>query len=81
MPKNSPIAAGPVVYVALGDSTGTGVGATNGGYVARLFNHIQPIRPGSTLVNLCVSGATSADVLHNQVEAGVAKHPQLVTLG
>jgi hypothetical protein len=33
---------GPIVYVALGDSTGAGVGARNGGsYVARLFKRLE----------------------------------------
>ena len=72
---------GPIVYVALGDSTGSGVGARNGGYVARLFKRIVEQRPGSALVNLCVSGATSADVLRGQLQRGIDKNPQLVTLG
>ncbi|MBV8856280.1 MAG: SGNH/GDSL hydrolase family protein [Acidobacteria bacterium] len=72
----------PVVYVALGDSTGVGVGARKGGgYVARLFERIERVRPGSRLVNLCVSGATTADVLRGQVgRVGDAK-PTLVTVG
>ncbi|HWS88998.1 MAG TPA: SGNH/GDSL hydrolase family protein [Pyrinomonadaceae bacterium] len=72
----------PVVYVALGDSTGVGVGARKGGgYVARLFERIERVRPGSRLVNLCVSGATTGDVLRSQVgRVGEAK-PSLVTLG
>ena len=72
---------GAVRYVALGDSTGAGVGARNGGYVARIFKNIEAVRSGSTLTNLCVSGATSADVLNSQVERGVASDPNLVTLG
>ena len=72
---------GEVRYVALGDSTGAGVGARNGGYVARIFNRIEAVRSGSTLTNLCVSGATSADVLNRQLERGVAADPNLVTLG
>lgn len=72
-----------VLYAALGDSTGVGVGATRGGgYVARLFERIERARPGSRLFNLCVSGATTEDVLHHQVgrltELGV---PTLVTVG
>ena len=39
------------------------------------------MRSGSTLTNLCVSGATSADVLNRQLERGVAADPNLVTLG
>ena len=73
---------GPVVYVALGDSTGVGIGATKGGgYVARLFERIERVRPGSRLVNLCVSGATTGDVLRSQVGRVGAERPTLVTLG
>ena len=71
----------PIVYAALGDSTGAGVGAVNGGYVARLYRRMLPLRPGSQLANLCVSGATTADVLRGQLDSGAAKNPQLVTLG
>jgi lysophospholipase L1-like esterase len=74
--------AGPVVYVALGDSTGAGVGARKGGgYVARVFERITRERPGSRLVNLCVSGATTADVLRSQVGRVASERPTLVTLG
>src|SRR4051794_35028192 len=72
---------GPIVYVALGDSTGAGVGAVEGGYVVRLFNRILEHRPGSQLANLCVSGATTGDLLQGQLERGIAKNPQLVTVG
>jgi acyl-CoA thioesterase I len=71
----------PIEYVALGDSTGAGVGAKDGGYVARLFRRIVSHRPGSTLTNLCVSGATTSDVLRGQLDRGVRNDPQLVTLG
>lgn len=41
----------PVVYIALGDSTGVGVGARDGkGYVARLFERFERERPGSCVV-------------------------------
>lgn len=73
--------AGPIVYVALGDSTGYGVGATNGGYVARLFNRILEHRPSSELANLCVSGATTDDLLRVQLQPGIQKSPDLVTVG
>jgi len=72
---------GPIVYVALGDSTGAGVGAREGGYVARLFKRIEERRPGSTLSNVCVSGATTADLLRDQLAQGVAMNPDLVTVG
>jgi lysophospholipase L1-like esterase len=71
----------PVVYAALGDSTGVGVGARKGGgYAARLFERVGRVRPGSRLVNLCVSGATSADVLRAQVGRVGDARPTLVTL-
>ena len=73
--------AGPIVYVALGDSTGYGVGARNGGYVARLFKRLLEQRPGSELANLCISGATSEDVVKGQLQNAVAKSPDLVTVG
>jgi acyl-CoA thioesterase I len=76
-----PMTTGPIVYVALGDSTGAGVGAREGGYVARLFKRIEERRPGSTLSNFCVSGATTADVVRGQLERGVAANPDLVTVG
>jgi acyl-CoA thioesterase-1 len=72
---------GPIIYVALGDSTGAGIGAREGGYVGRLHKRILERRPESTLVNLCVSGATTADVLRGQLERAVAANPHLVTLG
>jgi lysophospholipase L1-like esterase len=72
----------PVVYAALGDSTGAGVGARDRrGYVARLFHRVERVRPGSRLVNLCVSGATTADVLRTQVARVSPARPTLVTLG
>jgi lysophospholipase L1-like esterase len=75
-------ANGPVVYAALGDSTGVGVGAREGGgYVARLFERIKPERPDSRLINLCVSGATTEDVLRGQLRAAIGARPTLVTLG
>jgi acyl-CoA thioesterase-1 len=72
---------GPIHYVALGDSTGVGVGATNGGYVARLFKRIQAARPGSELTNLCASGATTENVISGQLDRAIAAKPTLLTLG
>lgn len=77
----NPMTTGPIVYVALGDSTGSGVGARDGGYAARLYRRLEEVRPGSTLINLCVSGATTDDVVREQLEKGAAKDPDLVTLG
>jgi lysophospholipase L1-like esterase len=81
MTNHAPIQPGPVVYVALGDSTGAGVGAREGGYVARLFKRILKLRPGSQLTNLCISGATTSDVMRMQLDQAVTVKPQLVTVG
>lgn len=72
---------GPIHYLALGDSTGVGVGARNGGYVARLFRRISARRPGSRLTNLCASGATTADVLGSQLDRSLDTNADLITLG
>lgn len=72
---------GPFVYVALGDSTGVGLGAKNGGYVAHLFARIKGMRPDSRLVNLCESGAETSDVLRRQLQEALDARPSLVTLG
>lgn len=78
--SSTPI-VGPVNYVALGDSTGEGVGAREGGYVARLFKRIVARRRGSELTNLCVSGATTSDVLRNQLQGALRDDVNFVTLG
>jgi lysophospholipase L1-like esterase len=67
--------------VALGDSTGAGVGARDGGYVGRLFKRLEERRPESKLSNLCVSGATTADLVRDQLDQGIALNPDLVTIG
>jgi lysophospholipase L1-like esterase len=72
----------PFTYLALGDSTGLGVGAaTGGGYVDRLYRRLLPLRPGARLVNLCENGAGAADVLQTQVPRARRVQPSLVTLG
>lgn len=78
---DKPMTTGPIVYVALGDSTGSGVGARNGGYVLRLFNRLLERRPESKLTNLCVSGSTTDDLVRGQLDRGVATNPDLVTVG
>ena len=79
--SNKEMTTGPIVYVALGDSTGSGVGAKNGGYVLRLFNRLLERRPGSKLTNLCVSGATTEDLVRDQLGRGSEMNPDLVTVG
>jgi acyl-CoA thioesterase-1 len=54
-------------YLALGDSTATGIGAARGGYPPRLLRRLRELEPRAELVNLAVSGATSEAVLSRQV--------------
>jgi lysophospholipase L1-like esterase len=71
-----------VVYVALGDSTVEGIGATASvtNYVSRLHRRLAAIYPRASVVNLGVGGATSADVVTRQLDGAVALAPTLVTL-
>jgi lysophospholipase L1-like esterase len=71
----------PVVYVALGDSTVYGVGATSPGrtYVHRLYERLRAVYPQAQLANLGVSGATAA-VVAGQLAVAVQQEPTLVTL-
>jgi acyl-CoA thioesterase-1 len=71
-----------VVYVALGDSTAAGVGASRPAatYVNQLHARLRGIYPAARLENLGVSGATSADVLSRQLPRAVELAPHLVTL-
>jgi acyl-CoA thioesterase-1 len=79
--KSMPTTTGDITYVGIGDSTGAGVGASDGGYVIRLFRRIEQRKPGSKLINLCVSGATTGDLLRGQLEAAIKSNPDLVTIG
>ena len=69
------------IYLALGDSTGVGVGArTGGGYPDRLLRRLAARHPGLRLANLCESGATSSDVLQDQVPRALRARPRLITI-
>jgi acyl-CoA thioesterase-1 len=71
----------PLTYVAVGDSTGIGLGARDGGgYVYRLFARIKQKRPGSTLINLSAAGATTADALNKQIPRLGGTREMLVTV-
>jgi len=71
-----------VLYVALGDSTVEGVGATSPerNYVSRLHERLRTVYPGARVANLGVGGATSADVLRRQLDRAIELRPNLVTL-
>ena len=72
----------PVHYVALGDSTVAGIGASSPQkhYVGMLYARLREVYPQARLTNLGVSGATSADVVRGQLRRAVELRPQLVTL-
>ena len=71
-----------IVYVALGDSTVEGVGASTArnNYVGRLDTRLRERYPRARTVNLGVAGATSLDVLEAQLARAIALQPHLVTL-
>ena len=71
-----------IVYVALGDSTVEGVGATSRSrnYVSRLHERLRAVYPAARVANLGAGGATSADVRARQLDRAIELRPQLVTL-
>jgi acyl-CoA thioesterase I len=69
-------------YVALGDSTGLGVGnQSDGGYPERLFRRLKSAGFNAGILNLAQSGATTREVAQGQVQKAVSMRPSLVTLG
>ncbi|MDQ1558855.1 MAG: acyl-CoA thioesterase [Pyrinomonadaceae bacterium] len=73
--------ASKLLYVVVGDSTGIGLGARDGGgYVERLFARIKQKRPDSTLTNLSAAGATTADALARQLPRLDGTRATLVTV-
>ena len=72
----------PLLYVALGDSTVEGIGASRPGadYVSLVHARLRAVYPRASVVNLGVGGATSQDVLDEQLERAVLLRPQLATL-
>src|SRR5262245_22703926 len=69
-------------YVALGDSTVEGVGATAPArnYVSRLHERLRGVFPDATLLNLGEGGATASGVRLRQLPLALEHRPQLVTL-
>ena len=72
----------PLVYVALGDSTVYGLGASSPSthYVARLFWRLHSQYPLARLSNRGACLATTTDVLAHQVPDAIMDRPHLVTL-
>ena len=68
-------------YVALGDSTGVGIGGqADGGYPERLFRRLKLTGINAGILNLARSGATTSEVLQGQVQKAVSTRPALITL-
>ena len=72
----------PIRYVALGDSTVEGIGASAPEltYVRRLYARLREVYARAEVDNLGVGGATSADVVKEQLPHAVERRPDLVTL-
>ena len=72
----------PLRYVALGDSTVEGVGATapDRTYVSRLHASLREVYARADVENLGVAGATSSDVVQQQLPRAARGRPDLVTL-
>jgi acyl-CoA thioesterase-1 len=70
-----------LVYIAVGDSTGVGLGARDGGgYVDSLFARIKQQRTDAILINLSAAGATTAAALNKQINQVNGKRMTLVTV-
>jgi len=69
-------------YIALGDSTAVGVGASqDGGYPERLYRRLKSGRAPVGILNLGQSGATSQWLADSAVQRVANKRPHLVTVG
>ena len=78
--REAPLAAGPIVYVALGASDAVGVGADqpgSQGYVPQIFLHLPQ---GSHLINLGSSGIHLHEALTQELPIALASNPQLITI-
>ena len=71
-----------LLYVALGDSTVEGIGASSPArnYVGRLYERLRAVYPRARVINLGRGGATAADVLGRQLPRSLELQPDLVTL-
>jgi acyl-CoA thioesterase-1 len=70
----------PFVYVAVGDSLGAGLGAREGGYVDRIHRRLRGERPDAVLRNFSVNGATTEDVVRDQLPRVARLQPALATV-
>jgi acyl-CoA thioesterase I len=81
-PHSSPrTAASRSVFYALGDSTVSGVGSRAGSYADRLFFRLVKAGHRWRLMNLAESGATTADLLRDQLPRVQADQTALIIVG
>jgi lysophospholipase L1-like esterase len=71
-----------LTYVALGDSTVEGIGAshTSKTYTAVIYSALQKSYRNVTYLNLGKGGAQIADVIENQLKKTIAATPNLITI-
>lgn len=80
---SAPTESGDFVYVALGDSVANAIGASSpqNGYVGLIARHIEESTGRKVhVVNVSVTGATTADVIREQLPKIRDMKPDLVTL-
>ena len=77
-----PLETRDLVYVALGDSTVEGVGASSPAtsYPSRIVERLRLLYPDVRVENLGVAGAVASGVVATQLDRAVALRPALVTL-
>ncbi|MGA9520441.1 MAG: SGNH/GDSL hydrolase family protein [Myxococcaceae bacterium] len=69
-------------YIAVGDSTGVGVGASSGGgYPERIYQALKVDGVPIGILNLAQSGAVSSDLVTGQLPRASTRKPHLVTVG
>jgi lysophospholipase L1-like esterase len=80
--QHVPFRQAPFVYVALGDSTVEGVGASqlSRTYASLIYADLSLSFKGATHYNLGKSGARASDVLEGQLQQAIAVNPDLITL-
>jgi acyl-CoA thioesterase-1 len=80
-PATTLAAASPLIFYALGDSTVAGVGSRAGSYADRLSSRLVKAGRQVHLMNLAESGATTADLLRDQLPRVRVKSNALVIVG
>lgn len=75
-------ASAPVRIAVLGDSLALGTGAlrADGGFIFRAYRALLATRPGSTVDNVAIGGATVADVVRLQVARLTGTHYDVVVV-